>query len=74
MSDGNGHEPPESLRGRFKLTSVDGGAMLGWTTELCDRCLECGCGKQMPHLDLTAAGSMKTFLKLRQWQKDGLPK
>ena len=74
MTDGNGHEP-ESLRGRYRFMPVEGsGAMLSWTTGLCERCQNCGCGNQQEPFDLTPAGSMKTFLRLRQYQKDGLPK
>ena len=69
----NGSEPQEPLRGRFKLTPQGPhGAILGWATDLCDRCLTCECGTQREPLDLTPGGAMKTFLKLRQMQKDGL--
>jgi len=61
------------IRGRFKLTPAEGGgAMLGWAVNLCDRCLNCGCGDQRMPLDLTPQGSMKTFLRLRQLQKNGI--
>ena len=75
MSDSNGHGPvlPEgAIRGRFALVpSEGGGAMLYWVTDLCDDCLAHGCGHQKEPLDLTPGGAMKTFLKLRGWQKAG---
>ena len=70
----NGKEAPEPLRGRFRLVPAEhgGGAMLGWATDLCDRCLNCECGTQREPLDLTPAGAVKTFQRLRQMQKDGI--
>ena len=60
------------LRGRFRLTGAEGGGgILGWATDLCERCLDCGCGTQREPLDLTPGGAMNTFLKLRKMQKDG---
>ena len=71
MSEGNG-TAPEPIRGRFKLTPVEpSGAILGWATGLCDRCLACECGTQREPLDLTPGGSMKTFMRLRSMQKAG---
>jgi hypothetical protein len=71
---GNGDAPAEPIRGRFKLTPVEpSGAILGWATGLCDRCLNCTCGTQREPLDLTPGGAMKTFLKLKAYQKNGMP-
>jgi hypothetical protein len=73
---GNGTSvPPDgSIRGRFALVPAEEttGAMLYWAIDLCDRCLHCGCGNQRLPFDLTPAGSMRTFLRLRQLQKDGI--
>lgn len=69
----NGDAPAEPLRGRFLLAPAEGtGAMLYWATDLCDRCLGCDCGTQREPLDLTPGGAMKTFMKVRAMQKDGL--
>jgi hypothetical protein len=65
--------PADPIRGRFKLTPVEpNGAILGWATGLCDRCLTCECGTQREPLDLTPGGAMKTFLKLKAYQKNGI--
>lgn len=72
MAD-NGQYPEGTIRGRFALVPADnGGAMLYWALDLCETCLNHGCGDQRVPLDLTPAGSMKTFLRLRQLQKDGI--
>lgn len=71
-TNGNGSEPAEPIRGRFKLVPAgQGGAILGWATDLCDRCLACECGTQREPLDLTPGGAMKTFMRLRSMQKAG---
>ena len=74
MTDpGSNGDAPEALRGRFKLTPAGPhGAILGWATDLCDRCLTCECGTQREPLDLTPGGAVKTFQRLRQMQKDGI--
>lgn len=60
------------LRGRFKLTPVEpSGAIIGWTTDLCDRCLDCGCGTKRPVIDVTPGGAMRTFRMLNAWFKTG---
>lgn len=75
-AEANGDTPPaDGLRGRFRLVPPEqgSGAILAWATDLCDRCLECGCGTQREPLDLTPQGAMKTFQRLREFQKNGLP-
>lgn len=68
--DGGG----DQLRGRFRLVFVPtGGALLFWTTDLCETCLNHGCGTKREMLDLRPSSAMKTYLKLRSWQKDGIP-
>lgn len=62
------------IRGRFKLTPVESnGAVIGWATDLCDRCLNCECGTQRQPLDLTPQGAMRTFKLLQSWRKKGVP-
>lgn len=74
MTDGNGDVPADPIRGRFKLTPVEpNGAIIGWATDLCDRCLNCECGQQRQPLDLTPAGAMRTFKLLQSWRKKGVP-
>ena len=72
MSDADA--PAEPIRGRFKLTPVEpNGAIIGWATDLCDRCLNCECGAQRQPLDLTPQGAMRTFKLLQSWRKNGVP-
>lgn len=66
--------PVEPIRGRFLLAPGEhGGAVLYWATGLCPSCLDHGCGTQREPLDLTPQGAMKTFLRLKGYQKNGVP-
>ena len=70
---GNGDMPAGAIRGRYLLIPADeGGAHLHWSVGLCDRCLNCGCGDQRLPFDLTRMGAVKTYMRLRKLQADGI--
>lgn len=52
--------PEAAFRGRFAVYPQEPkGAVIAYATELCDRCLTCGCGAPQEPLDMTPAGMMK---------------
>lgn len=68
-------QPEPGERGRYALRELPDGAVLIYrAANLCDRCLECGCGDQLPPLGpidgtLVAAAKMAASGRLPEAMK-----
>ena len=89
MTEVNGEAPPEAPpaepaeRGRYAVfPQPDGGLLIARAVNLCDRCLDCGCGEQAEPIGpisgaivgmakAAAAGKMKIPAAMRKIMGNG---